>query len=71
MPGFNNYFSSKEDALLSVGADRGAQMVAALRARPEGEPLASVLLYQGCVRPTGDLGHTDGCPREPPAGEGG
>jgi AcrR family transcriptional regulator len=42
---FNNYFSSKEDALLSVGADRGARMVAALRARPEGEPLWEALAH--------------------------
>jgi len=68
----NNYFSSKEDALLSVGADRGAQMVAALRARPEGEPLASLLHHCGRGRPTGGgLGHVDGCPREPSAGEAG
>jgi AcrR family transcriptional regulator len=42
---FNNYFSSKEDALLSVGADRGARMVAALRARPEGESLWEALAH--------------------------
>jgi AcrR family transcriptional regulator len=42
---FNNYFPSKEDALLSVGADRGARMVAALRARPEGEPLWEALAH--------------------------
>ena len=40
---FNNYFSSKEEALLSVGEDRGARMVAALRARPAGEPLWEAL----------------------------
>ncbi len=32
---FSNYFASKEEALLSVGADRGARMVAALRACPD------------------------------------
>lgn len=42
---FNNYFASKEDALLSVGADRGARMVAALRARPETEPLWEALAH--------------------------
>src|ERR1700730_12450231 len=42
---FNNYFPSKEDALLSVGADRGARMVAALRARPEREPLWEALAH--------------------------
>jgi AcrR family transcriptional regulator len=40
---FSNYFSSKEEALLSVGVDRGARMVAALRARPEGETLWEAL----------------------------
>jgi AcrR family transcriptional regulator len=47
---FNNYFSSKEDALLSVGADRGARMVAALRARPEGEPLWEALAHAVSVQ---------------------
>ena len=42
---FSNYFSSKEDALLSVGVDRGARMVAALRARPAGEPLWEALAH--------------------------
>jgi AcrR family transcriptional regulator len=42
---FSNYFSSKEDALLSVGTDRGARMVAALRARPEAEPLWEALAH--------------------------
>jgi AcrR family transcriptional regulator len=42
---FGNYFSSKEEALLSVGADRGARMVAALRARPEGENLWQALAH--------------------------
>jgi AcrR family transcriptional regulator len=47
---FNNYFSSKEDALLSVGADRGARMVAALRARPDGEPLWEALAHAVSVQ---------------------
>ena len=34
---FSNYFSNKEEALLSVGEDRGARMVSALRSRPDGE----------------------------------
>jgi AcrR family transcriptional regulator len=42
---FNNYFSSKEEALLSVGEDRGARMVAALLARPVGEPLWEALAH--------------------------
>ena len=31
---FSNYFSGKDEALLSVGLDRGARMVAALRSQP-------------------------------------
>jgi len=31
---FGNYFASKDEALLSIGVDRGARMVAALRACP-------------------------------------
>ena len=42
---FGNYFSGKEEALLSVGADRGARMVAALGARPEGEDLWQALAH--------------------------
>jgi len=42
---FSNYFSSKEEALLSVGEDRGARMVAALRGRPAGEPLWEALAH--------------------------
>jgi AcrR family transcriptional regulator len=42
---FNNYFSTKEEALLSVGVDRGARMVAALRDRPDGEPLWEALAH--------------------------
>jgi predicted lactoylglutathione lyase/AcrR family transcriptional regulator len=36
---FNNYFSSKEEAIVGSGMDRAASMRAALRARPAGEPL--------------------------------
>lgn len=42
---FSNYFASKEEALLSVGADRGERMVAELRARPDGEGLWDALAY--------------------------
>ncbi len=42
---FNNYFSSKEEALLSVGADRGARMVAALRAWPDSGNLWEALAH--------------------------
>jgi AcrR family transcriptional regulator len=40
---FGNYFATKEEALLSVGADRGARMVAALRAWPDGANLWEAL----------------------------
>lgn len=40
---FNNYFAGKDEALLSVGAARGARMAAALRERPEGEDLWEAL----------------------------
>jgi AcrR family transcriptional regulator len=36
---FNNYFSSKEAAIVGSGMDRAASMRAALRAQPAGEPL--------------------------------
>jgi AcrR family transcriptional regulator len=40
---FNNYFASKEDALLALGADRAARVEAAVRARPANEPLWEAL----------------------------
>ena len=40
---YNNYFSSREEAVCSVGADRVWRMVASLRARPPTEPLAEAL----------------------------
>jgi AcrR family transcriptional regulator len=40
---FNNYFASKEDALIALGADRAARVEAAVRARPADEPLWEVL----------------------------
>ncbi len=47
---FANYFSGKDEALLSVGEDRGARMVAALRGCPPGvglwEALASAMSEQ-------------------------
>ena len=51
---FSNYFSSKEEALLSVGEDRGARMVAALRDRPEGEPLWEALAHAVSEQFAGD-----------------
>jgi len=40
---FTNYFSSKEEAIASLNADRAAQAAEALRERPAGEPLADSL----------------------------
>jgi AcrR family transcriptional regulator len=51
---FSNYFSSKEEALLSVGADRGARTVAALRARPDSEPLWQALAHVMAKQFAGD-----------------
>jgi AcrR family transcriptional regulator len=42
---FSNYFANKEEALLSVGEDRGARMVSALRSRPDGENLWGALAH--------------------------
>ena len=42
---FSNYFAGKEEALLSVGEDRGARMVSALRGRPPGESLWEALAH--------------------------
>lgn len=42
---FNNYFSSKEEAIVSIGADRTSRTVAALRERPRTEPLWTALTH--------------------------
>lgn len=42
---FNNYFASKEEALLSVGEDRGARIVSALHGRPDSESLWEALAH--------------------------
>jgi AcrR family transcriptional regulator len=42
---YNNYFSSREEAICAVGADRAWRMVASLRARPPSEPLAEALRH--------------------------
>ncbi len=42
---FSNYFSGKDEALLSVGADRGARMVAALRTCPDDADLWEALAH--------------------------
>jgi AcrR family transcriptional regulator len=51
---FSNYFSSKDEALMSVGADRGARTVAALRARPDNEPLWQALAHAMTEQFAGD-----------------
>jgi AcrR family transcriptional regulator len=40
---FTNYFSSKEEAIASLNADRAGRAAEALRERPAGEPLADAL----------------------------
>jgi AcrR family transcriptional regulator len=42
---FNNYFSSKEEAVVAGGTDRGANVRAAFRARPIDEPLWQALSH--------------------------
>lgn len=41
---FSNYFASKEEAIVSVAADRAAGLIEILRSRPAGEPLRSALI---------------------------
>jgi AcrR family transcriptional regulator len=40
---FNNYFSTKEEAIVSLAVDRAGRIAAALRARPAAEPLAAAV----------------------------
>lgn len=42
---FNNYFSSKEEAVVSLAVDRAARICSALRERPADEPLADALSH--------------------------
>ncbi|MGZ3680378.1 MAG: TetR/AcrR family transcriptional regulator [Ktedonobacterales bacterium] len=42
---FNNYFSSKEDAIVSLAIERAAKIGDALRERPANEPLADALFH--------------------------
>jgi AcrR family transcriptional regulator len=42
---YNNYFSSREEAICSVATDRAQRIGAAIAARPENEPLAEVLVH--------------------------
>jgi AcrR family transcriptional regulator len=51
---FGNYFSGKDEALLSVGVDRGAHMVAALRAWPADADLWEALAYAMSEQFAGD-----------------
>jgi AcrR family transcriptional regulator len=51
---FGNYFSGKDEALLSVGLDRGARMVAALRAWPADADLWEALAYAMSEQFAGD-----------------
>jgi AcrR family transcriptional regulator len=41
---FSNYFSSKEEAIVSLAVDRAAGVRAGLRGRPAGEPLGEALV---------------------------
>jgi AcrR family transcriptional regulator len=41
---FNNYFSSKEEAIVSLAVDRAASIVVSLRGRPADEPLGEALV---------------------------
>jgi AcrR family transcriptional regulator len=41
---FNNYFSSKEEAIVSLAVARAGRIATALRARPAAEPLAGALI---------------------------
>jgi AcrR family transcriptional regulator len=52
---FNNYFSSKEQAIVSIAVDRAAETCAALRARPSGEPLADALSHALVSDEFGDI----------------
>lgn len=40
---FNNYFSSKEAAVCSIGVDRRARLLGALRDRPDDEPVVQAV----------------------------
>ena len=58
---YNNYFSSREQAIVaSLAAERALRVGAALRARPEDEPLAEAVvaavldLYTSAEQPSGD-----------------
>jgi len=50
---FNNYFSSKEQAIVSISVVRAGQRSAALRARPVDEPLSEALIAVFVAQPAG------------------
>jgi len=54
----NNYFPSKEAAIVAEGTDRAARMRDALRARPAGEPLWTALRHV-LTEPLAGLGEPD------------
>ena len=47
---FNNYFSSKEEAIVAIGADRIDRIAEALRDRPASEPLWKALIHAVCAQ---------------------
>jgi len=51
---FSNYFANKDEALLSIGEDRGRRIVAAFRARPPGEDLWEALAIATASQFTGN-----------------
>jgi len=51
---FSNYFANKDQALLSIGEDRGRRIVAAFRARPPDEDLWEALAVATATQFTGD-----------------
>jgi len=55
---FNNYFPSKEAAIVAEGTDRATRTRDALRARPPGEPLWTALRH-ALIEPFASLGEPD------------
>src|SRR5258708_8577472 len=41
---YNNYFSSREEAICALRSERADRIAAALRARPAGEPLRDAVI---------------------------
>jgi AcrR family transcriptional regulator len=42
---YNNYFSSREEAICAVGVERAKRVGGALKARPPGEPLSEAIVH--------------------------